>query len=113
MHSFQDYVDDFVYFSTTVSREFPRLPVYLIAHSMGCLIASLGLVRHPSLVSRAVFSSPMFRNKCGIKSLDMRLVVPQLIAHWMSYCASQFGLGAMNTLGYFRVSSFYIICNIL
>jgi alpha-beta hydrolase superfamily lysophospholipase len=104
VHSFQDYVDDFVYFATTVTREFPRLPVYLVAHSMGCLIAAFALVRHPSLVSRTVFSSPMFRNKCGMKSLDMRFPVPQLVAHWISYCASRFGLGAMHTLGYFRVS---------
>ena len=35
VHSFEDYVDDFVFFVTLISRESQPLPLYLFAHSMG------------------------------------------------------------------------------
>ncbi len=103
IHSFSDYVDDFVYFTTTISREYSKLPTYLVAHSMGCLIASIGMVRHPSLISRAVFSAPMFRNKCGMKYFNMKMPFPQLLTYWITYISCNvFGLGTLHTVGYFK-----------
>jgi lysophospholipase len=43
VHSFHDYVDDFVSFVNTIAKEHPQHPMYLIAHSMGCLISSIGI----------------------------------------------------------------------
>ena len=124
MHSFYDYVDDFVYFTTTICREYPKLPTFLVAHSMGCLIGAIGmarfdilltlrlnfffiyslqLFRHPSLINRAVFSAPMFRNKCGMKYFNMMMPFPQSISYWVTYCSCKFGLGTMPTLGFFKV----------
>ena len=54
IHSFEDYVDDFVYYVTLITRETPHLPVYLFAHSMGGLVASIAMSRLPSLIRRAV-----------------------------------------------------------
>lgn len=103
IHSFNDYVDDFLYFATTISREYARLPMYLIAHSMGCLIASIGMTRHPSLITRSVFSAPMFRNKCGMKCFNMKMPFPQQLTYWITYCSCFFfGMGSMHALGYFK-----------
>ena len=105
IHSFHDYVDDFVYFATTISREYSRLPIYLVAHSMGCLVASIGMTRHSSLITRSVFSAPMFRNKCGMKYFNMKFPFPQLLTYWLTYCSCYFfGLGSMHALGYFKES---------
>lgn len=73
IHSFDDYVDDFVYcVSTMASTEAPNLPLYVIAHSMGGLIASIAMARLPGLVTRCVLTSPMFRSKAGLKVIGYR-----------------------------------------
>lgn len=73
IHSFDDYVDDFVYGVTTIaSSETPNLPVYVIAHAMGGLIAAIAMARLPSLISRCVLTSPMFRSKSGMKFIGYR-----------------------------------------
>lgn len=73
VHSFDDYVDDFVYFVTTiVITETPNLPLYAVAHSMGGLIVSIAMSRLPTLITRCVLVSPMFRSKCGMKVIGYR-----------------------------------------
>lgn len=73
VHSFDDYVDDFIYFVTTiVAVESIILPVYAIAHSMGGLIASIAMSRLPTLITRCVLTSPMFRSKAGMKVIGYR-----------------------------------------
>jgi lysophospholipase len=49
VHSFDDYVDDFVFFMTMISRQISQCPMNVVGHSMGCLIAAIGMSRHPSL----------------------------------------------------------------
>jgi lysophospholipase len=102
VHSFEGYVDDFVYFVTMINRERPHLPVYLLAHSMGGLIACIAMSRLPTLITRAVLSAPMLRNKCGLKCFDYRYPLPQPIAYWATLAACGAGLGTMNALGFFR-----------
>ena len=102
IHSFNDYVDDFVYFVTTFSRETnSRIPVFLIAHSMGGLIASIAMSRQPTLINRAVLCAPMLRNKCGMKVFDYRFPFPQPIAYWITWLSCYLGLGTMHSAGYF------------
>ena len=102
VHSFEDYVDDFVYFVTSCARENAHLPMYLLAQGMGGLIASIAMSRLPTLINRAVLSAPMFRNKCGMKALEYAFPVPQPIVYWIVYWACKAGLGTMNTLGFFK-----------
>jgi len=105
VHTFEDYVDDFVYYCTLVSRETPQLPVYLFAHSMGGLVASIAMSRLPALINRAVLSAPMLRNKCGMKVADYKYPLPQPIAYWITYWACLAGLGSLNALGFFKESA--------
>jgi lysophospholipase len=100
VHSFDDYVDDFVYFLTKVARDnLSRQPIFVIAHDMGCLISAIGMSRHPLIVSRAVFTAPLIRNKCGMKSYEYRHPFPQPLAYWIAYLASYCGLGSSHFVG--------------
>jgi lysophospholipase len=38
VNSFDDYVDDFVYFTTLVNKDYPNLPLYVIGHCLGGII---------------------------------------------------------------------------
>lgn len=102
INSFEDYVDDFVFFTTSVAKDHPNLPTYVIGYCMGGLIASIAMSRLPSLVNRAILISPMLRNKCGIKYFNFKFAIPQPLARWCCMCASWAGLGAVNALGFFK-----------
>eukprot|EP01038_Epipyxis_sp_PR26KG_P014883 gene14883-20015_t len=102
VHSFEDYIDDFVYFVTTVSKEIPNLPVYLVAHSMGGLIGSMAMSRLPTLISRAILLAPMLRNKCGFKAIDYKYYIPQSVAYYIAQLMCYCGLGTKHTFGFFK-----------
>ncbi|MDN3652984.1 alpha/beta fold hydrolase [Thalassotalea ponticola] len=58
--NFQDYVDDFEQFvSTIVKVQCPQSPCYLLAHSMGATIAMLHLQQYPQTFVAASLSAPM------------------------------------------------------
>jgi len=118
VHNFQDYVDDFTHFaehvkanssnkgnningSSSSSSNKKQLDTFLVAHSMGGLVTAIAMSTNPSLVQRAVLCAPMFRNKCGMKALEYRYPLPQVIAYWVTWAACYAGLGTMHALGYF------------
>lgn len=106
VNTFDDYVDDFVYFVTTISKEAPtEAPVFLLAHSMGGFIAASAMSRLPTLVNRAVLCAPMFRMKCGTKALDFKFPLPQTLTKWVANLHCYFGFGTYHTLGYFKEKS--------
>ena len=106
VHSFEDYVDDFVHFVTSISKQTSTgkgLPVYLVAHSMGGLVASLAMSRDATLINRAVLSAPMFRMKCTPKitfQFAFKVVLPQPITYAVSWLCCYLGLGTMHPLGW-------------
>lgn len=125
VHSFDDYVDDFIFFVTSVSRESVPLPLYLVAHSMvnekmifpqsfphilsllatplqGGLVAGIAMSRLPTLFNRAILIAPMFRNKCGMKAINYQFPLPQPIAYWITSLSCHVGLGATHALGFFK-----------
>lgn len=103
IHTFEDYVDDFVYFVTTISKESPpHTPMFLVAHSMGGCIAGIAMARLPSLLNRAVFSAPMIRNKCGMKYNDFKYPLPQPLAYGVSMVMRYLGLGTKHALGFLK-----------
>lgn len=85
-----------------VSKENSHLPVFLVAHSMGGLIASMAMSRLPTLVNRAVLCAPMIRNKCGMKYFDFKNPPPQSFVYWLTYVCCYAGMGTMHCLGYFK-----------
>ncbi len=88
-----------------IARENKSRPLYVIAHSMGCLVTAIGLSRHPSLVTRVVFSAPMIRNKCGIKYFDYKIHIPQPLTYFSTYCSCYFGFSTTHALGFFKEKS--------
>lgn len=117
VESFEDYVDDFVYFVTTIvqgryeeltdGRSTPSLtgggmPVFVVGCSMGGLVASIAMSRQPTLFNRAVLVAPMFRNKCATKFLDFKYPIPQPLVYWLSWLACYLGLGQTHVLGFFE-----------
>lgn len=65
----------------------------LIAHSMGCAIASLYLMKHPGVITSAIFSSPMF-------AINMGKLSPQLATGIINFSSSVEKILA-NTACYF------------
>jgi len=82
--------------------EKPKLPLYVVSHSMGGLITGIAMARMPSLVRRACLSAPAFRYKCGMKALDYKGPLPLPVAYLINWCASYMGMGQMPLLGFFR-----------
>lgn len=69
---------------------------------MGGMIACIAMSRSPNLISRAAFTAPMLRMKCGTKALDYRFPMPQPITHMVTRFMSWAGLGWYPTLGFFH-----------
>jgi lysophospholipase len=101
VNSFEDYIDDFVYFVTTISKQ-SLLPTYLIAHSLGGLIASIAMPHVETLISRVVLIAPMIRNKCAIKLFDYKYYVPQQMFYTISKLFCYAGLGRLHALTYYK-----------
>ena len=53
-------------------------------------------------VNRAVFSAPLIRNKCALKSLDYKFPIPFPLAYWTMSILCYCGMGNMNTMGFFK-----------
>lgn len=70
---FEDFVADLGQFVALVRREQPALPCYLLAHSMGGLIAVSYLVDHPATVDGVILSSPALEFGAGVPGWIKRL----------------------------------------
>jgi hypothetical protein len=53
-------------------------------------------------VNRAVFSAPLIRNKCALKSMDYKFPIPFPLAYWTTSIACYFGMGNMHAMGFFK-----------
>ena len=85
VRSFDDYVDDFFFYVSMLERiDVHKLPFHCVAHSMGGLIVSTAMVKHPLLIKRLVLSAPMLRNKCGMKCFEYKYPLPQPLAYWIT-----------------------------
>jgi alpha-beta hydrolase superfamily lysophospholipase len=62
---FSDYTNDLTTFLLRVRKESPAVPLYLLAHSHGCLVSASLLLSHsrPKDIAGVIFSSPYFRLK--------------------------------------------------
>ena len=76
--SFDDYVDDLVYFYQHIVQPNKQGQTALLCHSMGSAIGALTILRHPAMFSCVAFCSPMF---------GIRPALPDSVASillWMS-----------------------------
>lgn len=102
VNSFDDYIDDFVYFVHTITKDFPQVPVFVLAHSMGGFIVANAVSRIPTLVNRAVLCAPMLRMKCGTKATDWKYPLPQPLTYWITNVVRYLGLGSSHALGFYK-----------
>ncbi|MCX7678197.1 MAG: lysophospholipase [Spirochaetes bacterium] len=58
--SFYDYVIDLSFFVESIKGEFPTVPIFLLGHSMGAIIAVLYALRHKGSIHGLILSSPAF-----------------------------------------------------
>ena len=58
---FQDYVDDYLFFVEKIVHEQPKLPKFMIAHSMGGLIGAQVARFSPTLWNGVILSGPLLK----------------------------------------------------
>lgn len=83
--SFHDYVNDFEDFIVSVALPDCRGPFYILAHSMGSLIALLSAPMLANRVDRMVLCAPLL----GFENLG----IPPGLLHTVCACMHYFGLG--------------------
>jgi lysophospholipase len=105
IQNFHAYYDDFQFFAASVSQDYPNLPIYVVAHSMGGFIAAHTMARCPELVKRAVFLSPMMKNLCGLKDFHYRCPLPRCVAYGIAAFHHYIGMGHAIVIGYSREKS--------
>ena len=101
VNSFEDYIDDFIYFATSLSSTSTSsspLPIYVLGYCLGGLITSIVMSRLPNLIQRCILISPMLRMKCSIKYFNYKLTIPQPIARWLAMCACWAGMGTVSII---------------
>jgi len=68
VEKYDDYIDDFCMFCEKVKSEYAELPLFVLGHSMGGLIASITAYRYPNLFNGGVIlSGPWFGPNKGTK----------------------------------------------
>jgi alpha-beta hydrolase superfamily lysophospholipase len=73
---FQVFLDDSVLFLAWVKQQYPGLPIYVMGHSMGALIAThlaLGHFRDDAAVKGVILSSPYYVNAIKVSPLLLAL----------------------------------------
>ncbi|MDR0805977.1 MAG: lysophospholipase L2 [Enterobacteriaceae bacterium] len=80
---FDDYVDDFESFWLSIFSQQHYQQTFLLAHSMGGLIATLFLARHPDAVQAAALCSPMLGIRLPMPTWLARKIT-DLTEHWQN-----------------------------
>lgn len=75
---FGDYLSDLELFLARVREHARGLPMFLVAHSHGALIAARYLLENPDAVRGAVFSSPYFR--LALRVSPLKILAGRLVA---------------------------------
>jgi len=91
VHRFEDYVNDLICFITQVVQKERKIPVNVIAHSMGGLITGMASIQMPHLFNRIVLSAPMFEFKTA--------PFPPFFAKYLSQFMVSLGLGQLLAPG--------------
>jgi len=99
VESFEEYVQDLLFFQKHVVKTPLGVNNFLLAHSMGGLVGGHAMAQRPTLFHRAFLSSPMFRNKCGMKDINYRFPLPTFIIHRVMRLVHFIGGGTDHCIG--------------
>lgn len=80
IEDFNDYVEDLEYFMEKIVLPRQYKQQYLVSHSMGGVIATLYLVKHPDVFSSTVLLSPMFGIYLSPLTRSMALCLSKFLA---------------------------------
>ena len=92
VESFLDYIADTEAFVDTIVRRDSDLPLMVIGHSTGGLVATLLAARRPELFQRAVLNAPLFWMNTG--------KLPHAVAYSVVASANAMGLGESYAMGF-------------
>ena len=83
VRAFDDYLDDLQVLLLTATRRWPGKPVFLLAHSLGGLIASLFVISERAELSGLILSAPSVKLGRDFSELKVRasLVLGRLFPH--------------------------------
>lgn len=77
---FTDYINDFAFFMKNVVNQIHHDKVFLLAHSMGCAVASLYATANPTAFDALILVSPMFQLNTGKFSESQALALSSFMA---------------------------------
>lgn len=89
VESVEHYVDDVIQHSIDVQEKHPSLPLFLVGHSMGGMIALRCVIRNPELFDGFVLNGPLIVPGPQVGPLDLRATP------WRTYISRLF-LGALS-----------------
>lgn len=72
--SFDDYLEDLATLQSLVSERFAGVPLFLLGHSLGGLIATRYLLQHQSQFAGAMLSGPAIKTELEPPALQMLLI---------------------------------------
>ena len=101
VNKFEDYIDDFLHLALLINKEYAKIPINFIGHSMGGFIGACSMAKMPTLINRAVLVAPMIRMKCGLKLFNYKNPLHYSLAHKLAAFHVAIGMGKTNALGNF------------
>ena len=90
VYRYEDYLDDFDAMRKHVLEQPATGPLFVLAHSHGCLISLHALARDPSDVSGIVFSSPFFG--VALKVPKLKRFAAKKLSRWIPTLALPVGI---------------------
>jgi len=101
IESVEQYVDDVVQHSTIIQEKHPSLPLFLVGHSMGGMIALRCVIRCPELFQGFILNGPLIIPGPQIGPLDLRATpwrtyLGRLVLGALAYLIPEVCLGGPN-----------------
>lgn len=92
------YVDDIIQHSMIVKEKHPDLPLYMIGHSMGGMIAVRSVLRHPAHFSGMILNGPLIIpgpqiGPIDLRSTPLRTLVSKTVLQLLSWIIPEVPLG--------------------
>jgi len=95
------YVDDIIHHSMELKEKYKELPIYIIGHSMGGMIALRSVLRHPGYFSGMILNGPLVIpgpqiGPIDLRSTPIRTFVSKTVLQLLSWIIPEVPLGRPN-----------------